>query len=58
MRRGFHKKKCQEINRFSPKCTNHHENVRFLPGKRKEETMTVEEHKNNDEAEIKRVMAY
>jgi uncharacterized protein (TIGR02246 family) len=30
--------------------------VRFIPGERKEEPMTVEDNKKNDEAEIKRVI--
>jgi len=39
----------------SPKCTGHREKVGFIPDERKEKTLPVEEHKNNEEAAIRRI---
>jgi hypothetical protein len=54
--RCFQQKECQEVSRFSPTCTHHRDAPGFTTGEKKEGTMTVEEHKNNDEAAIKRAI--
>jgi len=42
------------LGETSSEMINYHATVRFITGKRKEETMAVEEHRQDDEAAIQR----